>query len=306
MPQVSRRNFLAAGTAAVAAATVRRPGAAEAAAMSAMPPVCLFSKHLEHIRGYDALAEAYVEAGLDGCDLTVRRGGHVLPENVADDLPRAVEALERAGVSVPMITTRLTRGDDADARPILETAAALGIPYFRCGGQRYADDAPIEAEIARIGAEIQSLAAVAAEYGMVGGFHNHSGYRYFGAPMWDLYRVFEENGSEHLGSNFDVGHTTAEGSYGAWEITTRAMGPHIKMMAVKDFVWTDAPSPRWVPLGEGRIRLVDSLRIVRAAGFAGPISIHIEYPVPQGRRLMSEISRSVEVLRAALEEAGYA
>lgn len=301
MTGINRRTFLATAAAAASAA-VWRPAHAE----TASPPVCLFSKHLQYITDYDELAHTYREVGLDGCDLTVRRGGHVLPENVAEDLPRVVDAFDKVGLSVPMITTPLTRGDQPEARPILEAASKLGIKYFRCGGQRYADDAAIPDEIDRVTAELQSLADVAAEYGMVGGFHNHSGYRYFGAPLWDLYEAYERIGSEHLGSNLDVGHTMAEGSYGAWEINTRLLAPHVKMMAVKDFVWGEGAAPQWVRLGEGRVRLVDSLRIVREAGFAGPVSIHIEYRVRQGETLLDEIRASAEVLREALSEAGYA
>ncbi len=47
----------------------------------------LFSKHLQFL-GYKEMAKATVEAGLDGVDLTVRPGGHVLPENVERDLCR--------------------------------------------------------------------------------------------------------------------------------------------------------------------------------------------------------------------------
>jgi len=303
MTGLTRRTFLAAG-AATAATALGVPRIARAE--SATPPVCLFSKHLGHVEDYDDLARTYHDLGLDGCDLTVRRGGHVLPERVAEDLPRVVEAFDKVGLSVPMITTGLQRGDEPDTRPILEAASKLGIRYFRCGGQRYADDAAIPDEIDRITAELQSLADVAAEYDMIGGFHNHSGFRYFGAPLWDLYEAYERIGSENFGANLDLGHTMAEGSYGAWEITTRLLAPHVKMMAVKDFVWGDGPGPQWVPLGEGRVRLADSLRIVRAAGFAGPISIHIEYRVPRGERLEEEIRQSAAVLREALKEAGYA
>ena len=303
MTDLTRRHFLTAGAASVAAAFAL-PRVARAEPQT--PPVCLFSKHLHHIEDYDELAAAYRDLGLDGCDLTVRNGGHVLPGNVAEDLPRAAEAFDKVGLSIPMITTSLTRGEEPDARPILEAASKLGIRYFRCGGQRYNDDAAIPDEVDRVAAELKSLSDLAEEFRMVGGFHNHSGYRYFGAPLWDLYEVYRRNGSDHLGANLDVGHTMAEGAYGAWEITTRALAPHVKMMAVKDFVWGDGPGPQWVPLGEGRVRLVDSFRIVREAGFAGPVSIHIEYRVPRGERLEEEIRTSAVVLREALKEAGYA
>ena len=39
------------------------------------------------------LGRAVKDTGFDGVDLTVRPGGHVLPERAADDLPRAIEAI---------------------------------------------------------------------------------------------------------------------------------------------------------------------------------------------------------------------
>ncbi|MDZ7723632.1 MAG: hypothetical protein U5R06_12725 [candidate division KSB1 bacterium] len=52
------------------------------------------------------MARTIAEIGFDGVDLTVRPGGHVLPENVTQDLPRAVKAIEKTGLKVPMMTTR--------------------------------------------------------------------------------------------------------------------------------------------------------------------------------------------------------
>src|SRR2546423_1681783 len=46
----------------------------------------IFSKHLQFLN-YNDLAEAAVEMGFDGIDLTVRPKGHVLPERVETDLP---------------------------------------------------------------------------------------------------------------------------------------------------------------------------------------------------------------------------
>ena len=50
--------------------------------------VHLFSKHLHFLNIKDAAHKA-VELGFAGLDLTVRPKGHVLPENVVTDLPKA-------------------------------------------------------------------------------------------------------------------------------------------------------------------------------------------------------------------------
>ena len=48
--------------------------------------ICVFSKHLQWANVKEAAAVAK-EIGYDGIDLTVRAGGHVLPERVEADLP---------------------------------------------------------------------------------------------------------------------------------------------------------------------------------------------------------------------------
>jgi len=67
----------------------------------------------------------------------VRPRGHVLPERVEEDLPRAVDAAREAGVQVTMITTAITGVDDPHAETVLGTAARLGIGHYRMGYVRY-------------------------------------------------------------------------------------------------------------------------------------------------------------------------
>src|SRR4051794_18536152 len=69
-------------------------------------PVCIFSKQLQWMN-YQDMANAMAELGYDGIDLTVRKGGHVLPERVSEDLPKAVEAAKKAGIGIYMISTEI-------------------------------------------------------------------------------------------------------------------------------------------------------------------------------------------------------
>ena len=43
--------------------------------------------------------------GFNGVDLTVRPNGHVIPESVRDDLPRAIADIKKGGSYCTMITT---------------------------------------------------------------------------------------------------------------------------------------------------------------------------------------------------------
>ncbi|HNR37166.1 MAG TPA: sugar phosphate isomerase/epimerase family protein [Candidatus Hydrogenedentes bacterium] len=267
------------------------------------PSVCAFSKHLQFL-DWAALGKTGKALGLDGIDLTVREGGHVVPDKVAADLPRAVEAIRAEGLDVPMITTRLNDGGDPNARPILEAAAKAGIRYFRIGGLTYGKSGnPLE-QLGKFTDGLRSLAQLAGEYGLTAGYHNHSGYNQVGAAIWDLHRMITDVGSERLGSNFDVGHAVVEGAYGAWQVNARLIAPHVRMMAVKDFVW-DKDRPKWAPLGEGIVKFADCFAIMREAGFAGPVSIHFEYKTASNDALLDDIRKAVQTLRANLREAGY-
>ena len=99
---MNRRNFLL----GVAATTSVSGGLAAGA--SAEPTICFFSKHLHNL-GYDELGRTVKDAGFSGVDLTVRKGGHVLPERVREDLPRAGNAIRSHGLQVPKALTDLAR-----------------------------------------------------------------------------------------------------------------------------------------------------------------------------------------------------
>jgi len=299
--KLTRRHFIQSVAGATVLSAAGLPAQAEQA--QAHPSVCIFSKHLESL-DYPELAAAFREIGVDGVDLTVRRGGHVLPENVARDLPAATEAMRAEGLEVSMITTALRSGGDADAEPILEAAGALGIPYFRIGGHKYEEGADPAAQLPQVAGELRQLALLAEKHGVTAGYHNHSGRLNVGAPLWDLHQLYTGIASPNLGSNFDVGHARIEGAHGVWEINAQLLAPHTKMMAVKDFVW-DGDRPRWVPLGEGIVPLVPMLRIFQAAGFLGPISVHVEYRVDSDEAMIEELRAATATLREAMSEAGY-
>ncbi len=306
MADLSRRMFLAraaaVSSASLATGTV---ASAQGASEAAAPLVCVFSKHLQFIQDYEELAQTYRDLELDGADLTVRGGGHVEPERVEEDLPRCAEAFDAVGLPIAMITTRLADGRDPHCERILSAASKLGIKYFRCGGGGYNLNQPIMPQLEQITRAMGRLAEAAEAHGMVGGFHNHSGRGRVGAPLWDLHHIYTEVGSDALGSNFDVGHATIEGAYGAWEINAKLLAPHTKMMAAKDFVWDRAGGVDWAPLGRGLVDLPGMLRIFRDEGFAGPISMHFEYRIQNGEPRFKEIREARQVLREAMKEAGY-
>ena len=271
MSTMTRRQMLAVGGAAMASAA---HGAAK------KPTLCLFSKHLPWM-GYAEMAKTLKAMGFPGVDLTVRPGGHVLPENAAADLPKAHEALKAEGVELPMITTGLLTNDDPAARPTLYTAAKLGVPFFKLGYYRYRDVSELVAKLQEVKPQVDSLAALAEHAGICGGFHNHSG-PYVGSAVWDSFSLLEDVNPAAIGFYFDPCHATIEGGASNWEISFYRVAPRLKMVACKDFYW-DKVNGKWdavmCPLGQGMVDYPKFFQMLAKSEFVGPISLHVEYEI---------------------------
>lgn len=273
--------------------------------------VNVFTKHLGEF-GYDDLAALAAEVGFDGLDLTVRPGGHVQPERVADDLPRAVAAARRAGIAVPMLVTALTGTDSPHAEAILRTAAGQGVTAYRTGWLDYDLSRSIEKNLSTHRAALAGLARLNERYRIHGAYQNHSGLR-VGAPVWDLAQILTGLDARYLGCQYDLHHATIEG-LNSWVLGFRQVAPFVRTMDVKDFRWTNAGG-KWrnesVPLGEGLVNFPALFRLVKELGVQAQLSLHFEYPMPPAtdraayrRQLVALMKKDLGVLLGWLRGAG--
>ena len=273
-PQVSRRAVLAG-----AAVLLARPTAAKEKLK-----VVIFSKHLQFVQGAE-LAKAAADLGFDGVDITVRKGGHILPENVKQTLPPLVATLRKQGLEVPMITTDIVDADTPYAEDVVRTAAELGIRHYRFGGFKYAADTPLPAQLDAFRPRLEKLAKLNAKYQSSAMYHTHSGVGLVGAPIWDLHIIMKDIDPKLVGINYDIGHATIEGGLGGWIASWRVSGAHVRGIAMKDFVWAKDARGRWreqwTPIGEGMVHFPEFLGMVAASDFAGPVQVHYEYPLPE-------------------------
>lgn len=304
---LNRREFMAAAGGLTSAAALK----GQATVPAARPVVCLFSKPLGN-RPFAELPGILKGLGVEAVDLTCRPGGHVVPERVADDLPQTVELLKSAGVSVPMITTDIADAAQGHAEAIVKTAAALGIRYAKMGYYRYDKSGRIERTLNEVKPRMRDVAALFKQYGVIAGYHNHSKF-YVGAPLWDLWQLLRELPAEAIGSYFDMGHATVEGGESAWMVGLNLLLPRVVMVAVKDFAWAREKEwkPKWGPLGEGMVRWRAAFERLRAAKFAGPISLHVEYGnygktpgTPDDTETLANIRKDITFLRGQLSSAG--
>jgi L-ribulose-5-phosphate 3-epimerase len=302
---MNRRQFLGVTAPIAASALIARRSCAGADQAGGSPEkkravaladrICLFTDHLDDFGySYADVARMLKQLKIAGPDLTVRPGGLVLPERVAEDLPKAVAAFRDAGLAVPMISTGLTSANDPAANATLSTAGKLGIRYFKLGYYGYDDVEQWQARLAATRKNLEGLLSLSRRAGLIAGFHNHSGASVGGA-LWDSWELLSGLAAEAIGFYFDAAQATIEGGNHAWKLGLARLAPRLVMVAIKDFVWEKSGGhwrTRWVPLGQGMVRWTEFFAMLRKIPFDGPISLHIEYD-PGGANKMARFENSL-------------
>jgi L-ribulose-5-phosphate 3-epimerase len=289
-PSVSRREFVSmlalAGVAAPLSSSQGRaqssaPSAPAAPAWAESSPfsIHVMSKPL-HKMSYAAAAKLVAETGYQGIDYTVRVAqGHVLPKNVQEDLPRAIEAAHQAGLKAEMITTEITSARAPGVETLLRTAAQHGVKYYRLGYWDYDPKLGIVGTLEKLKPTLHELAALNASLGIHGAIQNHSGTR-VGGPVWDVYELLRDIDPRWLGMQYDIRHACAEGGQ-SWSVGLKLLRPWIRGTVMKDFKWQQAPGAATIvntPLGEGIVPLDAYFKLAAELKLGGPISMHFEYP----------------------------
>ena len=277
---MDRRNFIKTGTSGIAGVTLGTKLLAAPLPHSLSPkrPIHVFTKCLQFL-DYDQMAEVVAKNGFDGADLTVRPNGQVIPENVEQDLPIVLKALQKAGVGTNMITTGINNADDPFTRPILQTMSDLGIRYYRMGYLNYDEKMSIPENLDHHKFTFEKLEKLNREYGVIGNYQNHSGVN-VGATVWDLYHLLQDRDPAFIGVQYDIRHATVEGGF-SWPLGLKLLGPWIRTTDIKDSIWTKNEKGRWiaklVPLGEGMVDFKKYFELYKSLNIEAPVSIHYEY-----------------------------
>ena len=272
--------------------------------------ICAFSRTFQWL-SYEELAEFLAEAGLDGIDLLVRPAGHVLPENVERDLPAAVKAAQKHGLSIPMIVTGITDAADPFTERILKTAAENGVKFYRLGNYTYNNELTIQQNLDSVRSRLDTLCRLNARYGLQGGYQNHAGVD-IGSPVWDLWYLIKDLDPRYMGCQYDVRHAAAEG-INSWPLGYNAIASHVKHECIKDYIYDKNSRGRWtvrsVPIGTGAVDFERYFTMRKAHGINGPLSYHYEFdlgddaslPVKERmKRIMPAVRKEVETLRGML------
>lgn len=279
------------------------PGSLKQPSLNEGFKISIFSKHLQWL-DYAEMAKVAAEMGFDGVDLTVRPQGHVAPDQVEEELPRAVAAIRNQGVEVYMITTSITNADDPTTEKILKTASSLGIRHYRTGYYMYDDTISVEENLSKIKSQLAKLAILNKKYAISGDYQNHSGSSYFGAPVWDLHGVLKQINSPWIGSQYDINHATVEGAH-TWPIGLKLLKSHIKSIDIKDFLWIRNEGKwqvEYVPLGAGMVDFTKYFGLLKQYALSVPISIHYEYGLGGAEHGARNLTVSRDVVIAAMKK----
>lgn len=236
-------------------------------------PICAFIKFLQSL-SYQEMASQVAASGFDGIESTVRKGGHVDPERVEDELPKQFEAVKDAGLDMTLITTDVLRVDQPHTQKVLRTASRLGIKKYRMGFYYYSRQKPIRQQLQEIKSALVELAALNRELGISAVYQNHSGANFVGAPIWDFCGLIDDISPDEVGIAFDIRHATIEGGL-AWPLNYRVAKPHIRAYFMKDFDWKGLKDIH-VPLGTGRVDHA-FFKSLQNSDDNYPISLHVEY-----------------------------
>jgi sugar phosphate isomerase/epimerase len=264
--------------------------------------VHVFSKHLQFLN-YKDMADAAAQIGFDGVDLTVRPKGHVLPERVKDDLPKAVEAIRKAGLSHTMMTTAVQDAANSIDKTLLETAAKLGISFYRMNWLRYPENKTIPEAIEQFQATLKDLGQLNKKLGLTGCYQNHSG-NLAGASLWELWDILQNADKQYTGVQYDIRHAVVEGGL-SWKNGLRLIHPQIKTLAIKDFVWQKKDSGygvQNVPLGEGMVDFKSYFALLKQYNINVPVSLHYEYPLGGAEHGGTEITVDKKIIFDAMKK----
>lgn len=261
----------------------------------------IFSKHLQFL-DYKLVGEMAAEMGFSGVDLTVRPNGHVSPESVKTELPKAIKAINEGGSNCKMITTSIESVDNAFDVDILESASALNINYYRTNWFRYKEHMSMEDALLFYQEEVKKLGDLNKKLGIVGCYQNHAG-THVGASYWEVKKILETVNTDFFGTQYDIRHAMVEGGY-SWENGIQLLRPNVKVIVLKDYKW-GVINGKWeainVPIGEGMVDFNKYFKLLKYYKLNPPISLHLEYDLGGAEKGDQEIKIDKKVIFDAMK-----
>lgn len=230
-------------------------------------------------RDFKALPDLIAQVRATGLDATELCAVHA---NFGDASTHAatIEAFKTGGIRIAAVGVESMTGVEANDRPRFEFCKTAGVPNLSISfGPELLDDDS---------AGLKRLDAMAAEYGIKVGIHNHGGYDWLGTDRI-LAHVFKQ--TKHLGLHMDTAWAIdAKQDPTKWveRFADRLVGVH-----VKDFLYNERRQWRDVVIGTGILDLPAFVAKLKSVGFDGPLVIEYEgdatNPVPALRECVAKL-----------------
>ena len=264
--------------------------------------VHLFSKHLQFLDLKKA-GQMAAELGFDGLDLTIRPKGHILPENVKSDLPKAMREIKESGSTCEMMTTAISDVANPLDVDVIITAASEGIKHYRSNWFKYKKDLSLEESLEFYKNKVQRLGELNKDHNIVGCYQNHSGTK-VGASVWEVNHILKTANPQFFGVQYDIRHAVAEGGR-SWPNGVQLLRDKIKTIVLKDFKWGKV-NGKWkivnVPIGEGMVDFDAYFKLLKKYGLKPPVSLHLEYPLGGAEKGRFEIKVDKKVVFDAMKK----
>jgi sugar phosphate isomerase/epimerase len=225
---------------------------------------------------------------------SAERGGSPSPEQDAAR-KAAADELRTWRLAVPMDKVREVRKRFDDAGVLIEIVKVDGIITMADAETDYAFSVAktlgaraISTEIALEGTK--RLGSFADKHKLPVGYHGHAT-----TTAADFETAFSY--AKYNGANLDIGHFVA-GQNTSPVPFIKQHHDRITHIHVKDRKLNNGPN---VPFGQGDTPIKEVLQLIRDNKWKIQATIEFEYPVPEGSDRMTEIKKSIDYCRAALQ-----
>ncbi|MGB4960048.1 MAG: TIM barrel protein, partial [Saprospiraceae bacterium] len=204
--------------------------------------------------------------------------GHVLPEYVKTDLPKAVSEIQSAGSTCQLITTTIENVKNPLDMDILHSASLSKVKHYRTNWIKYDPNKSMPDSLEQCTQQIKELSIINAQLGLVGNYQNHAG-RNIGSSFWEIEKILSSANPEYFGTQYDIRHAMVEGGF-SWQNGFQLLKDKIKTIVLKDFKW-GLVNGKWapinVPIGEGGVDFVNYFKLLKSNHLNPPVSLHLEY-----------------------------
>jgi sugar phosphate isomerase/epimerase len=220
-------------------------------------PIAIQSWCFRHFKTIPALIEQLKGAGVNAVELCGIHADFGKPA----EAKKVVDELKAAGISVVAIGVEYLTGEREKDRPRFEFCKLAGIKNMSIS---FKPSAMFDG--------VNNIAALADEYGIMLGIHNHGGYDWLGNTTILEY-VFSK-ASPRIGLHMDTAWAIDAKQNPvkmAEQFASRMYGVH-----VKDFVYDRERNPADVIIGTGILDLPAFMNVLKKNNFTGPLVIEYE------------------------------